>query len=47
MITESLSWRWVLLINPPIAIAAAVVAYAWCARASPRKDGRASTSPAR
>jgi EmrB/QacA subfamily drug resistance transporter len=27
IITEVLSWRWVLLINPPIAIAAAVVAY--------------------
>ncbi len=28
LITQELSWRWVLLINPPIAIAAAVVAYA-------------------
>ena len=28
IITEVLSWRWVLLINPPIAIAAAIVAYA-------------------
>ena len=28
IITEFLNWRWVLLINPPIAIAAAVVAYA-------------------
>ena len=27
IITEVLSWRWVLLINPPIGIAAAVVAY--------------------
>jgi len=27
VITELLSWRWVLLINPPIAIAAAVVAW--------------------
>jgi EmrB/QacA subfamily drug resistance transporter len=27
IITEALSWRWVLLINPPIAIAAAIVAY--------------------
>ncbi len=27
VITEYLSWRWVLLINPPIAIAAAVVAW--------------------
>jgi EmrB/QacA subfamily drug resistance transporter len=28
VITEALTWRWVLLINPPIGIAAAVVAYA-------------------
>jgi EmrB/QacA subfamily drug resistance transporter len=28
IITEVLSWRWVLLINPPIGIAAALVAYA-------------------
>ncbi len=28
VITEVLSWRWVLLINPPIAIATALVAYA-------------------
>ena len=28
IITEELSWRWVLLINPPIAIATALVAYA-------------------
>jgi EmrB/QacA subfamily drug resistance transporter len=28
VITEALSWRWVLLINPPIGIAAALVAYA-------------------
>jgi EmrB/QacA subfamily drug resistance transporter len=27
IITEALSWRWILLINPPIAIAAAVVAW--------------------
>jgi EmrB/QacA subfamily drug resistance transporter len=27
IITEALSWRWVLLINPPIAIGAAAVAY--------------------
>src|ERR1700728_1364509 len=27
LITQELSWRWVLLINPPIAIAAAAVAY--------------------
>ncbi len=28
IITQELSWRWILLINPPIAIAAALVAYA-------------------
>ncbi|HEX3391290.1 MAG TPA: MFS transporter [Solirubrobacteraceae bacterium] len=28
IITEELSWRWVLLINPPIAVAAALLAYA-------------------
>jgi EmrB/QacA subfamily drug resistance transporter len=28
IITQELTWRWVLLINPPIGIAAAVVAYA-------------------
>src|SRR3984957_2754659 len=27
IITQELSWRWVLLINPPIGIAAAIVAY--------------------
>ena len=28
LITQELNWRWVLLINPPIGIAAAIVAYA-------------------
>jgi EmrB/QacA subfamily drug resistance transporter len=28
IITQEFSWRWILLINPPIAIAAALVAYA-------------------
>ena len=28
VITEELSWRWILLINPPIGLAAAIVAYA-------------------
>ncbi len=37
IITEVLSWRWVLLINPPIAIAAAIVAYAVVAE---RRKGR-------
>jgi EmrB/QacA subfamily drug resistance transporter len=37
IITEVLSWRWVLLINPPIAIAAALGAYAVVAE---RRKGR-------
>ncbi len=37
IITEVLSWRWVLLINPPIAIAAALVAYIVVAE---RRKGR-------
>ncbi len=28
IITQELNWRWILLINPPIAVAAALVAYA-------------------
>jgi EmrB/QacA subfamily drug resistance transporter len=28
VITQALTWRWILLINPPIGIAAAIVAYA-------------------
>ncbi|MGA8364412.1 MAG: MFS transporter [Solirubrobacteraceae bacterium] len=38
IITEVLSWRWVLLINPPIAIAAALVAYAVVAERRKGKD---------
>ena len=34
VITQELSWRWVLLINPPIGIAAAVIAL-------PRRHGTA------
>jgi EmrB/QacA subfamily drug resistance transporter len=37
IITEVLSWRWVLLINPPIAIVAALVAHAVIAE---RRKGR-------
>jgi EmrB/QacA subfamily drug resistance transporter len=37
IITEVLSWRWVLLINPPIAIVAALVAYRVVAE---RRKGR-------
>jgi EmrB/QacA subfamily drug resistance transporter len=42
VITEVLSWRWVLLINPPIAIAAALVAYAVVAE---RRKGRDDAAP--
>ncbi len=42
VITEVLSWRWVLLINPPIAIAAALVAYAVVAE---RRKGRDDAPP--
>ena len=48
IITEFLSWRWVLLINPPIAVVAALVAYAVVTERR-RREGRgpASTWPAR
>jgi EmrB/QacA subfamily drug resistance transporter len=39
IITEVLSWRWVLLINPPIAIVAAVVAYAVVSERRGARDG--------
>ena len=39
VITQELSWRWVLLINPPIGIAAAAVAYRVVAER--RRDGAA------
>jgi EmrB/QacA subfamily drug resistance transporter len=42
IITEVLSWRWVLLINPPIAIAAALVAYAVVTE---RRKGRDDAAP--
>ncbi len=42
LITQELSWRWVLLINPPIAIVAAAIAYAVVAANS----GAASGAPA-
>jgi EmrB/QacA subfamily drug resistance transporter len=41
IITQELSWRWVLLINPPIGIAAALVAYAVVRE---RRRARAGTS---
>ncbi|HEX5853479.1 MAG TPA: MFS transporter, partial [Solirubrobacteraceae bacterium] len=39
IITEVLSWRWVLLINPPIAIATALVAYAVVSERRRVRDG--------
>jgi EmrB/QacA subfamily drug resistance transporter len=39
IITEVLSWRWVLLINPPIAIVAALVAYAVVSERRGARDG--------
>ena len=39
IITEVLSWRWVLLINPPIAVAAALVAYAVVSERRRAEDG--------
>jgi MFS family permease len=39
VITEFLSWRWVLLINPPIGIAAAIVAYMVVAERRRAKEG--------
>ena len=41
IITEAISWRWVLLINPPIGIATAIVAYAVVAD---RRRGQAGRS---
>ncbi len=42
IITEALSWRWILQINPPIAIVAALVAYAVVAE---RRRGRDEAPP--
>jgi EmrB/QacA subfamily drug resistance transporter len=39
IITQELSWRWILLINPPIAIAAALVAYAVVSERRRARDG--------
>ena len=39
VITEALSWRWVLLINPPIGVAIAVVAFAVVADRRMTRDG--------
>ncbi|HEV3227847.1 MAG TPA: MFS transporter [Solirubrobacteraceae bacterium] len=40
VITEAISWRWVLLINPPIAIAAALVAFAVVSDRRQAREGR-------
>jgi EmrB/QacA subfamily drug resistance transporter len=39
IITEVLSWRWILLINPPIAIVVALVAYAIVSERRRAQDG--------
>jgi EmrB/QacA subfamily drug resistance transporter len=40
VITQTLSWRWVLLINPPIGLAAAAVAYAVVSERRRAAEGR-------
>ncbi len=40
LITELLSWRWVLLINPPIGVAAALLAWAVVAERRRERPGR-------
>ena len=40
IITEELSWRWVLLINPPIGFAAAIIAWRGGRRPAPRRGRR-------
>ncbi len=46
LITQELSWRWVLLINPPIGLAAALVGWRFVADRR-RARGGTSTSEAR
>ncbi|HKR67288.1 MAG TPA: MFS transporter [Streptosporangiaceae bacterium] len=43
IITQEFGWRWVLLINPPIGVAAAGVAWAVIAETKKKKEGRASS----
>src|ERR1700749_5017034 len=45
IITETLSWRWVLLINPPIGIATALVAWAVVADRRRGEGGRSFDIP--
>src|SRR6478736_6679802 len=45
IITEAISWRWVLLINPPIGIATAIVAYAVVADRRRGQPGRSFDIP--
>jgi MFS family permease len=40
IITQELSWRWVLLINPPIGIAAAIIAYSVVSERRRAQDGQ-------
>jgi EmrB/QacA subfamily drug resistance transporter len=40
IITQELSWRWILLINPPIGVAAALVAYRVVSDRRRAQDGR-------
>src|SRR5262249_51469406 len=45
IITQEFGWRWVLLINPPIGVAAAGVAWAVIAETKRKKDGRSFDLP--
>jgi EmrB/QacA subfamily drug resistance transporter len=45
VITEELSWRWVLLINPPIGVATALVAWAVVADRRRAREGRSFDIP--
>ena len=47
VITEELSWRWVLLINPPIGLAAAAIAYRGREQPPRARPNAPSTSQAR
>ena len=45
IITQALSWRWVLLINPPIAVATALIAFAVVADRRRERAGRSFDLP--
>ena len=40
IITQAISWRWVLLINPPIAVVTALIAFEVVSNARRRKEGQ-------